>query len=163
MVPQQVRRHLRLAGLSKWHAGWQQLPHRLREPGRPASSPRIRTPRMVLRLQPPSRPAHTPPYPHPTHGVAASATLPRLSAEGRWSPVVWQRANTGGTGDDLYGRMLWAGGRPADGEPAFALVDGRVDQESPAIAGPNPRHRTLSMCSKCEIAVSWQTNHGVTA
>jgi hypothetical protein len=27
-----------------------------------------------------------------------------------WPLVVWQRANTGGTGEDLYGRRLWGDG-----------------------------------------------------
>jgi hypothetical protein len=39
-------------------------------------------------------------------------TLPRLSAAGGRPLVVWQRANTGGTGNDLYGRTLLTDGRP---------------------------------------------------
>ena len=62
-------------------------------------------------------------------------TLPRLSADGGWSLVVWQRANTGGTGDDLYGRRLWGDGRPSDDDPTFQLMEAAGDQESPAVAG----------------------------
>ena len=81
-----------------------------------------------------SRPAPT--HQNPTHAIAPSEeTLPRLSADGGWSPVVWQRANTGGTGDDRYGRRLWAGGRPAAGEPAFAPVEAAANHDGPAVAG----------------------------
>jgi YD repeat-containing protein len=62
-------------------------------------------------------------------------TLPGLSAAGGRPLVVWQRANTGGTGDDLYGRRLWTDGRPADDDPAFTLVEAAGDQESPAVTG----------------------------
>jgi hypothetical protein len=47
-----------------------------------------------------------------TGWVHQDETLPRLSAAGGRPLVVWQRANTGGTGEDLYGRTLWTDGRP---------------------------------------------------
>jgi RHS repeat-associated protein len=52
-----------------------------------------------------------------------------------WPLVVWKRANTGGTGEDLYGQRLWGDGRPSDDDPAFTLVEAAGDQESPAFAG----------------------------
>jgi RHS repeat-associated protein len=71
------------------------------------------------------------------YAIAAESqdeTLPRLSAAGGWPMVVWQRANTGGTGNDLYGRTLWTDGRPADDDPAFTLMEAAGNQESPAVA-----------------------------
>jgi hypothetical protein len=59
--------------------------------------------------------------------------MPRALWGGRL--VVWQRADTGGTGEDLYGRTLWTDGRPAGDDPAFTLMEAAGDQESPAVAG----------------------------
>jgi hypothetical protein len=77
-------------------------------------------------------------------------TLPRLSADGGWPLVVWQRANTGGTGDDLYGRRLWGDGRPSDDDPAFTLMEAGGDQESPAVAGDGAGGWLVAWQDECE-------------